>query len=525
MRNAHFFAAFTALAALVVGCGEDDHTDNPTADAAVGADMSTGPVCGTFCTMPDAPCLGGFLDCSGAEPTCKLGLVVAAGTSCGEDGQCDGAGTCVTAAVTADAGVDASGPDAGEPIADAGTDAAADAAADATSPVGSPCDAFAIVASSDDAAAYASCTSLRGLLIAGDFSLPNLVSVDGALNVSGRATELDLPNLRSIGVLTVDSGGLTTLTLPALEIVTGDVRVASNAGLTTIDTPSLVAVGGGFELSDNRSLTTVSFPSLVYVGIDLRVVSSDAMTSVSLPALRGVRGLTFEQLSNLTSITLNELDTIRSLRLSRVPALAAFDFSNVRPAREVQVEVTAISVIDLSDSSTESAGIYVNPNLTSVVISGSERMRSFGCDDNGELLTVSLPTVRNVTSTFVLQRDPNMTSLDVPNLTTVGDYLVIDGIGITTADFSSLVSTGGQTRLSRNAQLMTVDLSALTSAQELIIEEHPVLTVVRLNGTLRTPATASPGNVTAGGFGGNPRLCWLDTSASVPGFSLGNLCP
>jgi len=157
------------------------------------------------------------------------------------------------------------------------------------------------ILSQSDADALSSCGTLEGdvtISAGGTINLPNLLSVSGALNLTGigggSILSVGLPALKTTGNLTVQF--VYSLTLTALKNITVGDFVVRNNTFTKLALPKLEHVDGSVAIYDNADLKNLQMSDLESIGGS--AASSGNLTIQDNPSL-----------TTLTSI--NDLNTVK----------------------------------------------------------------------------------------------------------------------------------------------------------------------------------------------------------------------
>ncbi len=281
-------------------------------------------------------------------------------------------------------------------------------------------------------------------------------------------SSLSVPQLNQIGGelrVTNIGSGLTNLSFPLL-VSSGNVWISDIAGVTIINFLEYQTANGVLNIGSCSNLTTINLPELLSVGNDFSINNSPLVNSITVPVLNTVAAdsefddltmtnLTF--LQNVTSIggrlSLTDMTVLSSLQgMDNLTSLGGFNLTNCDLVTNLEgfsnLNITSLGSLNLSgnegitslnNSFLESLtnmgtlGISFNgnlleidalQNLTSLTATSSSTIR-----DNNSLGSMNLFALNNVTDTFTIQNQPNITSL-------CGLYsYVTTGNGATTLSF------------------------------------------------------------------------------------------
>ena len=245
-----------------------------------------------------------------------------------------------------------------------------------------------------------------------------------------------------IGRLTISSTTLKTLdALACLVEVTGAFEVDARL-LTSAVLPNLRAVGG-LDLGGAWDLATIGLPQLEFVRtLDLRIYDSEELASLALPRLVHIAGnLLLNSNTKLTDLSAPELTHVGVAITCTDPKLVHAGFANL---------------VEVGDDFL----------ITSKVL---ER--------------IELQKLRKVGKQLWIPAGASYANVDLSQLETVGGPMTLDGNG-------------------SDDDLVTLDLSSLVSAMDVLIRNHPQLEEVR------APKLESAGTV----YVSSPRLSSVDFS-------------
>ena len=175
----------------------------------------------------------------------------------------------------------------------------------AVAPAPPSCDRDVRIASQDDVAAVASCTSVRALT----------VKTGARIQLAGLHVESIAGDLRVGPTVSMDE-----LSLPALRSVGGTVRVSANGSLHGVFLPKLERAGR-IDVMGNVELATLSLPRLAETGA-LSITDCEELEVVDATSLVAVGGETvFDRVPKLAVVDAPHLARIRSLHIDAAPKL------------------------------------------------------------------------------------------------------------------------------------------------------------------------------------------------------------
>lgn len=165
-----------------------------------------------------------------------------------------------------------------------------------------PMDRTVVLGNQGDVAAFATCTTARGVAIHTGAtidvaSLTKLDSITGDLVVGPTVgvESISLSELRSVdgAIVVMGNGSMHGLFLPRLERA-GRITVEGNVSLTSIAMPRLERVAGGISISDNHDLEVIDAQALATVGGDLVIANHPELTVLEFGALKSAAAVRVE---------------------------------------------------------------------------------------------------------------------------------------------------------------------------------------------------------------------------------------
>jgi hypothetical protein len=265
-----------------------------------------------------------------------------------------------------------------------------------------------------------------------DYTFPFLQFVIGDFFVQNQAamTTVSVPKLRKCtGLFAVNiMPVLTSLVMTSLQTCT--LFAASfNTVLTSVSVPALTATSaGGFFFGDCPALQFLSAPSLTTVTGDFDGRNNGVMVSIAAPLLATVSGDIFCRFaSSLSSTDFTDLTSVTNINFESSGGFAC-SFPSLTTVSG-SMEFTGSSISSLDANSLTSIGVELNLTSCGLSTLSMTSLTTVGVDiliDCNLLTTItltSLQTVSSGTNAVVTQfqiNAPNLTSLDLSNLTSIG---------------------------------------------------------------------------------------------------------
>lgn len=340
------------------------------------------------------------------------------------------------------------------------------------------------------------------------FSLNSIENVTGDINLYANSLELvELKNLSKInGSLSIATAKLKSITAEKIDEIAGDFLVnckndkAAGGQITEFSLPSLTKIGGKLSGEKFANLQSIDFPKLQSVGSIIFDELPFELNKINFPEIEDINGdLVFNSITNFQVIggvttgntalrtfegfdKLNKLTgtmiltaftettntpnvsnaTIGGIALERMEKLATLDLSNTQfltseENSECRVKFSWMPIEKIIGSKTLNCS-FVFENCDLATYNGLPKF--VGVESIGGLY-VGQPFAQNYDN-FVISSDIQKitgymqidlcttstdTSIDMPNLTEVGDYIYIsavpDGIMFNIM-MPSLTTIGGQ---------------------------------------------------------------------------------
>jgi hypothetical protein len=266
-----------------------------------------------------------------------------------------------------------------------------------------------------------------------DYTFPFLQFVFGDFFVQNQAamTTVSVPKLRKCtGLFVVNNMPvLTSLVMTSLQTCT---LFAANLNtvLTSVSVPALTATSaGGFFFGDCPALQFLSAPALTTVVGDFDGRNNGVMVSIAAPLLATVSGDIFCRFaSSLSSTDFTDLTSVTNINFEFSGGFAC-SFPSLTTVSG-SMEFTSSSISSLDANSLTSIGVELNlTSCANLMTLSMTSLTTVGVDiliDCNLLTTTtltSLQTVSSGTNAVVTQFQitaPNLTSLDLSNLTSIG---------------------------------------------------------------------------------------------------------
>ncbi|WP_298902946.1 LamG-like jellyroll fold domain-containing protein [uncultured Psychroserpens sp.] len=340
-------------------------------------------------------------------------------------------------------------------------------------------------------------------------SLPQLTQVSGEVrmnNIGSGLSSIAFPLLQNCGnFIITDLTGITTINAPELLSSSGRVLIGGCANLTAINLPNLTSIDNDFSIDNCPLVNTITVTVLDTIGTDAEF---DTIAMINLDFLQSVTSignrLSLTDLTQLTSIQgMDNLTSLGGFNLTNcdsVTNLEGFPNLNITSLGSLNIsgneEITSLSNSFLESLTTlVSLGISFNGNLIEIdalqnltALTGS----SFSTiRNNNALESMNLFALNNVTDTFIIQNQPNITSLcGLYNYMTAGNgatTLSFTGINATEWDSVQDILDNCNTGLNAKTYLQGAALNPNTGEESLMRDD------LRVNDIIPTTSPYSDG--------------------------------
>lgn len=252
----------------------------------------------------------------------------------------------------------------------------------------------------------ASCTTLQSCQTS---YMPNLTSVtcDGGYNAL-------------ISIVAVNNPNLLSATYPTNAAVLGQVSVYNNVKLTTLTLPSTVGTvnNANYYLFSNPLITSITLPNVLTYNY-IQFTSNTNMTSVSIHNSTTSIKYLYGNASKITSLSAN-ITTVGTIKCDNIITLSTVNLPNlVGNATEVNFGgCTNLSSLNLGNLTTITTLTLNNCNLSTYNITQS------------------------TITTLQLYSNPNLTYIDLGNLTICNNLNLFSNPAPTVVGLSDLTSIG-----------------------------------------------------------------------------------
>ncbi|HEY1038270.1 MAG TPA: hypothetical protein VGF30_02645 [Bacteroidia bacterium] len=314
-------------------------------------------------------------------------------------------------------------------------------------------------------------------------SVPYALCAGNVVNNGGKQTLVlsdDVTDAQAISIIANGVGpntqeikivGTTNLTTVDLSMISTAifVEISNNSALATVNLSGLTRCDGSVVFSNNPALTSLNISSLAKITTGEFTVSNLGLASLNLPAMVKCNAyVVIEENAALTSINLPALTNANTLYLEDNDVLTSASFG-------------ALANI------TGSFGVTNNPDMTTFSFPSLVSCGSFSFTGNSDITTVSLPSLSNASSIFIGNGNGTLTSVSFPALTTTGGVGLQNVTALVSASFPSL-TTSANLSVNSNALLNSLNLSSLATAGVISITSSPALATVSF------PALTSTGS-------------------------------
>ena len=211
------------------------------------------------------------------------------------------------------------------------------------------------------------------------------------------------------------------------------------------------------DLSGSDGKNTLSIDDVEEIDGNFTINNAVNLASIQFAALKSITGLQLGGLTVLSELSMPQIETISRLNLTALPALQQFSFGGdgVAEATNVLITNTGLNSLKGLDNLETVESFNVNNNnalqnvsLSVTSIKNAVKIEANNGDQSGTAVSFpQLETARNLTFR-------NCSSVELPSLMNVSDYLGLYGNTFETFVASNLTSTGG---------LVFVDNTALTN--------------------------------------------------------------
>ncbi|SHJ48367.1 hypothetical protein [Aquimarina spongiae] len=304
-------------------------------------------------------------------------------------------------------------------------------------------------------------------------------------------TVLDLTEVSNLIKLEVTGNkSLQSLSLPNLESIIEDVSVENNETLTTINFENLLTVPS-IIFENNAVLNTINLNNLINSN-RLELDENELLETLSLPALKEIGSLRLRPSKNLTTLDLPNLEVLRSLSISdtklseiNLPSVETLNFLTIQENEDLQT----VTIPLLANTQEDGAGITIRSNiaLRTVSLGSINKFGRLRIENNENLTLFEANSIQEITNTFSLRNNTNLTSLSFPGLLRILS-LDINESNLTEINFDVL-QEATRVQIRENENLSTISLPSLTFTEGIQISENNALTNIRFDGLQNTDAS------------------------------------
>ena len=244
-------------------------------------------------------------------------------------------------------------------------------------------------------------------LIKGNLDL-GTINNQNSDNAIASLETLDLPELQVIcgSVIIYKTHNLVHLNLPQLKMVRS-IRMEYSGGLPQLNLPQLQTADEGFNITFNNALQSIDLPKLQTVGEKNHLYQNDALQSINLPELQTIDGYFSAQFNDvLQSINMPELNIVHG----------GFGISSEALAN---LNVLKLQTVE---------GSFALDHSTSA------------------LRSIDLPRLKTIGGNGQIRYHAGATSLNLPQLQSVGGWFAMSSNNFTCVDLSQLQTVGSSDR-------------------------------------------------------------------------------
>lgn len=233
-----------------------------------------------------------------------------------------------------------------------------------------------------------------------------------------------------------DSSGHQSLSIDGIEKITNNLTITGLVNLATIQMGSLKSIGG-FTLGGLTVLSSLNMPQLSTI---------DSMNFTALPALQslsfGNTGITQANTILISNTGLSSLMGINNLE-----SVSSFNVNNNQALQNISLQVTSIKgALDIEANDGFSSGLTTSFPMLETAMNLTFRNCS----------TVDLPSLTNV-SQYLGFYGNTMQTFIAPNLTTTGGLVFVDNPALTNISIPELSSVNGSYQIANNTMLKQIN--------------------------------------------------------------------
>ncbi|GAA4276063.1 hypothetical protein GCM10022259_07870 [Aquimarina mytili] len=186
--------------------------------------------------------------------------------------------------------------------------------------------------------------------------------------------------------------------------------------------------------------------------------------------------------TNLTKLEFPETTNMVRLKVTNNEKLQSISIPGITAITE-EINIasnTALTTVNL-DSLTTVGDFYLSTNnaLTTINMNVLDRVKEFGIENNPALERISLPALTKVTEEFKIENNDNLSALDISALTTGDELSVRNNEKLSDIDLSNVISI--EVILIGSPVLANVNLNNLTTFSNLSISSEATLASIQLS--------------------------------------------
>ena len=233
-----------------------------------------------------------------------------------------------------------------------------------------------------------------------------------------------------------DNSGHQALSISGVEKITNNLTITGLSNLATISMGSLKSIGG-FTLGALTVLSELSMPQLS---------SIDSMNFTALPALQslsfGNTGIT-----QANSILISNTGLGSLMGINNLESVNTFNVNNNQALQNISLQVSSIKgALDIEANDGFSSGLTTSFPMLQTAMNLTFRNCS----------TVDLPSLANV-SQYLGFYGNTMQTFIAPNLTTTGGLVFVDNTALTNISIPELISVNGSYQIANNTMLKQIN--------------------------------------------------------------------
>lgn len=233
-----------------------------------------------------------------------------------------------------------------------------------------------------------------------------------------------------------DNSGHQSLSIKGVEKITKDLTITGLSTLATIEMGSLKSVGS-LTLGDLQILSTLSMPQL------------SSVDTMNFTALAALQSLSFGNtgITQADSILISNTGLSSLMGINNLESVKTFNVNNNPGLQNISLQVTNIKgALDIEANDGFSSGLTTSfPMLQT-----AQNLTFRNCS------SVDLPVLANV-SQYLGFYGNTMQTFMAPNLTTTGGLVFVDNTALTNISIPQLQSVNGSYQIANNTMLKKID--------------------------------------------------------------------